>query len=215
MPDTIPSQEAIGSSSNAAAHAGPARRRSLWRQRLQGKHLGPLAIALVVAFFARPSGWSLALGLPLVGLGEALRIWGTGHLVKTSRLTATGPYAHLRHPLYAGTLLAVTGLLVCTGWPAAVIWLAIFWVFFFWSYFPYKEGVESDRLEREHGEPYRAYRAAVRPLWPRLSAWRPEGDDTPPARWSMDCFRENNEMGTLLVYSLAVALLVLAAVVRH
>ena len=42
--------------------------------------------------------------------GGALRAWGAGHLVKTDRLAVAGPYAFLRHPPDAGTLLAVLGL---------------------------------------------------------------------------------------------------------
>jgi hypothetical protein len=62
-----------------------------------------------------------------MALGEGLRLWAASHLGMTvrsrspraSKLITGGPYAHVRHPLYAGNFLLVTGvaLLSGAGWP--------------------------------------------------------------------------------------------------
>ena len=66
-----------------------------------------IGLVILVVFPPRPSGFLWA--APLIALGLALRSWSAGHLVKNQDLTMTGPYAHLRHPLYAGTMLLTAG----------------------------------------------------------------------------------------------------------
>jgi protein-S-isoprenylcysteine O-methyltransferase Ste14 len=158
------------------------------------------AAALV---YARPSLWSILPGVALVLAGEALRSWGAGHLVKNHELTVSGPYAHVRHPLYAGSLLVGTGFSLMVGGRAAVLLLALLLPWFFLDYFPRKERIESARLERRYGEAYAAYRRRVPALLPRLSPWRGTSASHAPtssarARWSGDRFVGNNELGTAL-----------------
>ena len=64
----------------------------------------------VAAFaYARPSWRSIAAGVPVALLGEGLRIWAAGHLVKGREVTTSGPYRLMRHPLYAGSALIGVG----------------------------------------------------------------------------------------------------------
>jgi protein-S-isoprenylcysteine O-methyltransferase Ste14 len=157
------------------------------------------ALALVL-FLARPEPAPLAVGLLLVAAGLALRVWGTGHLVKTERLIRSGPYAYLRHPLYAGTLLIGIGLVLAAWGPAAPWAAALLLALFFGYYLPYKERVESARLEQRHGEIYRRYRERVPALVPRGRRWPPpELRDTEPApRWSARRFLASSERQTVL-----------------
>jgi protein-S-isoprenylcysteine O-methyltransferase Ste14 len=152
--------------------------------------------------FARPGFGAYLCGVVLIALGAVLRGWGAGHLVKTTRLTVSGPYAHLRHPLYLGTLLAGAGVAVMAGGWWAVAVLAVFVPWFFLDYFPRKERTESGRLEALYGEGFRAYRDAVPALLPRVAAWQPVPSTRelagPARRWSLSCYSDNNELGTLL-----------------
>jgi hypothetical protein len=134
--------------------------------------------------------------------------------VKNACLTVSGPYAHLRHPLYAGTLMLGVGFAVIAGGIALVLLLAGFVPFFFLYYLPYKDRIESARLERRYGAAYTAYRAEVRPLVPTLVPWRPHGALALERhrRWSRARFRENSEPGTLLAVGLALFLLALRPV---
>jgi protein-S-isoprenylcysteine O-methyltransferase Ste14 len=71
--------------------------------------------AIVVLWLATPTWRTLAWGLPIAALGEALRIWAAGHLEKSREVTRSGPYRWLRHPLYVGSSLMAAGLAVAAG----------------------------------------------------------------------------------------------------
>lgn len=180
----------------------PSRRKSL------APRLFPLyGLVLVLLWLSQPTPIGLAIGLALVSSGEGLRLWAAGHLVKNDELTVSGPYAHVRNPLYLGSLLVGSGFLVMGGIRAALWLLPIAFLFYFLYYVPYKERIESARLERLYGEPYRLYRASVPALLPRPSPWRLPG--AKPQRWSAARMRDNSENGTALAIALgALALLV-------
>ena len=85
-----------------------------------------VAAAIVVAWLATPSWTSLAWGLPIAGIGEALRIWAAGHLEKSREVTRSGPYRWLRHPLYAGSSLMAAGLAIAAGSVAVALIVAVY-----------------------------------------------------------------------------------------
>ncbi len=156
----------------------------------------------VLLLSVRPEPLAYLAGMTAILVGALLRTWGAGHLVKTERLTRTGPYAWIRHPLYAGTLWAGVGLaLMPGGWWSPTL-LAVFLVWFFLDYFPRKERTEAARLEALYGRDFADYRAEVPALIPRLRAVRPAPVQLQPGdsqlRWSFDRYSENNELGTLL-----------------
>lgn len=60
--------------------------------------------------------WSLGLVLP----GLWLRGYAAGYVKKNQELTMTGPYAHVRNPLYLGSILMAAGFAVALrSWPVA------------------------------------------------------------------------------------------------
>ncbi len=75
-------------------------------------------VVAVAAFAcARPSWRSIAAGVPIALIGEGLRIWAAGHLVKGREVTTSGPYRLLRHPLYAGSAVIGAGFVVAAASP--------------------------------------------------------------------------------------------------
>jgi protein-S-isoprenylcysteine O-methyltransferase Ste14 len=185
------------------------------RRKNASRRLLPLyAAALGVFAFARPTPGGIVAGGCLIAAGLSLRAWGAGHLVKTDRLTVSGPYAHLRHPLYLGALLLAAGFLVVAGGGALLPGLACLLPAFFLYYLPYKDRIESARLERRFGPAFADYRAAVRSLRPRLSRWQapPDLAAAGARRWSAERYRANHEAGTLFTATCAFLLLALRPV---
>ena len=184
------------------------------RKNLSLRLLPCYLIAAAAFAFAKPTAIGFVLGGALVSAGAALRVWGAGHLLKNDRLTVSGPYAHLRHPLYAGTLLLGVGFAVIAGGVALVLVVSCITPLFFFYYLPYKDRIESARLERRYGAAYASYCAGVPLLVPALVPWRP------PAAlagergrcWSLERFRGNSESGTLLGVGLVLSLLALRPV---
>ena len=187
-------------SSEASREQGAERPKPLLNHPFRRKKLAPRplsiqASAVLALLAAQPTAASLAVGLTLVAAGLGLRLWATGHLRKTDELTVTGPYAFVRHPLYAGALVMGCGYAIMAGPRVAAVALPLGFAFFFLYYLPRKERIEADRLAATHGAAYRAYRTAVPGLLPLPSTRRPRA--RAPLRWSTERVRENDEQSVL------------------
>ncbi|MBY0398885.1 isoprenylcysteine carboxylmethyltransferase family protein [Myxococcota bacterium] len=184
---------------------------------LRPRYIPYFLIGIAVIVLRRPPLEGFALGVPVVLLGLTLRSWAAGHLVKNDRLTTTGPYAHLRHPLYLGTLLVATGFALILGGYFALAALAFIWPWFALHYFPRKDLAESARLAALHGDVFARYRAAVPALWPRPGGRRdPQrsagaGAAIASAGWQLERYSDNNELGTVLAIAAALVVLALRA----
>lgn len=87
--------------------------------------LGFIFSALVF-WLAAPTGRTLAIGVPIAALGEAVRIWAAGHLHKSREVSASGPYRWLAHPLYAGSSVIGAGVAVASGSVTAAVIIAVY-----------------------------------------------------------------------------------------
>jgi protein-S-isoprenylcysteine O-methyltransferase Ste14 len=158
----------------------------------------PSGFLLVATFawLAAPSPQSLAIGLPVSILGLLLRGWAAGHLAKNRNLATSGPYGHLRNPLYVGTLTVAAGLVV-----AAQRWLlaAIFGAVFLFVYLPVIE-LEEQHLRRLFPE-YGGYAERVPALLPRLGS-RGGGE-----RFQWSLYRKNQEYQALAGFLVGAAYL--------
>ena len=146
----------------------------------------PLAIGLFAT--ASTSEPSLRIGIVIVFLGEALRLWANGYVghvkvnsthprrnePKIGRLITAGPYAYVRHPLYVGTFLIGAGFCVAVrNIPLLLLALA-----FFLLVYREKATREEQLIAGEWGGEYAAYQHAV-PRWvptvrryaPRRGQW--------------------------------------------
>src|SRR3954454_13799391 len=81
-------------------------------------------IVIVFAWFSRPTGESMAWGVPVAVMGLALRAWAAGCLAKNRELATGGPYAYTRNPLYIGTLLVAAGLAAASRSPGLALLFA-------------------------------------------------------------------------------------------
>lgn len=134
----------------------------------------PLPIVLLLLLLrTRPDPPALLwIGLGLVAAGETLRLWAVHHIGVISRtrgerlgpLITTGPFAHVRNPLYLGNMALWVGFALAAG----LLWLALLvCVLLIFEYHAIVRW-EEDLLLARIGAPYLDYLAAV-PRWvPRL-----------------------------------------------
>jgi protein-S-isoprenylcysteine O-methyltransferase Ste14 len=182
-------------------------------RKLTWKLLVVYALVVVLVAFAEPDlvqayFW---IGVGLIVLGELVRIWAAGHLVKNKELTTTGPYAHVKNPLYVGTFLIMVGFCVIAKGGGRDHWLYdnVNWILlgvgllgFILYYVPYKKKREGDRLREHFGEAWDHYDKNVPDYFPRLRPYvRPDGGRV---RWSFRAVCENSEQWTPLAIAAGV-----------
>lgn len=151
-----------------------------WRVPL---HFVAAALLLV---FARPAVTWLAVGAGLVVLGLAVRAWAAGHLRREAPVTVSGPYAHLRHPLYLGSGLVVAGFAVAGG----LAWLAFMLGLYFVLLFVPVLRREERQRRAAAPELYADYANRVPAFLPRL---QPGQRAQPGARFDPQLYLRNRE----------------------
>jgi protein-S-isoprenylcysteine O-methyltransferase Ste14 len=122
-------------------------------------------VALLFAWLAKPSYWSLALGAVIGLIGLAVRAAAAGHLRKHEELAMSGPYAYTRNPLYLGSAGLAAGAIVAGhSWLAAVFVGAYFALFY--SIVMRHEEAE---LRGKYGAAFEKYAECVPLFFPRLT----------------------------------------------
>ena len=128
-----------------------------WRVPL-GFLFGALALWL-----ARPTWRTLFFGAAIAVAGELLRVWAAGHLEKSREVTRSGPYAHVRHPLYLGTSIIALGVVVaCASLVVGILVLA-----YVGTTIPAAMTAEEAHLRDKFGSAYDAYLQQDAPPMPR------------------------------------------------
>jgi len=155
-------------------------------------------LGVVVLVLARPTAQSILLGLPLALVGEAIRIWASGHIEKTQKLATGGPYAHARHPLYVGSVLLALGVAVAS----ASVWVVLAVAAYFLAFFPSVMREESNFLAKKFPEEFAAWAAQVPPFWPRLTSGGPRS-----SRFEWSRVSRNREWRTALALVAITALI--------
>jgi len=127
---------------------------------------GQLGLRIVPA-----SSQNAAIGLGLTILGVAFAIWARSALGANWSAAVTvkenhafvqrGPYRLVRHPIYAGLLLAMLGTAVVYG--EAGCFVAVVLAFVGWWL---KARMEEQFMTQQFGEDYRRYQSNVRQLIP-------------------------------------------------
>jgi protein-S-isoprenylcysteine O-methyltransferase Ste14 len=130
----------------------------------------PLGFVFAAAYlwFAWPRWMWVAAGSVFVVAGLVVRAAASGHIRKNRELTATGPYAYTRNPLYLGSILIAAGFVVAARNP----WIAMASLLMFVIiYLPVIRAEES--YLRSAFADYPQYAAQVPRLFPRLAPYRP------------------------------------------
>jgi hypothetical protein len=154
--------------------------------------------ALVLAL-SHPTPRSLLAGAALGLLGEAIRLWASGHIDKTRALATGGPYAHTRNPLYVGSVAMALGVAVAS----ASAWVAVAVAAYLLAFYPSVIREEARFLAAKFSE-YAEWAAHVPVFLPRMTPGGPRG-----SRFSWERVRANREWRTALALPLVMALLYL------
>jgi len=109
------------------------------------------AVALVLA---HPTARSLLIGGGVALLGEAVRVWASGHIEKGREVTRSGPYRFVRHPLYLGSAIMAAGFSMASQ----SIWVVAIATIYVGSTFVAAMRMEEALLDRQFTGEYSAYR---------------------------------------------------------
>jgi protein-S-isoprenylcysteine O-methyltransferase Ste14 len=146
--------------------------------------------AAIAWWLAVPTRFTLAIGIAIASVGEALRFWAAGHLHKSREVTASGPYRYFAHPLYVGSGIMGLGVAVASGsrWVVALV------VIYLSTTYAAAVRHEEAFLRQKFGARYDAYK---RESWHTAS----------PTRFSFGQALANREHRAVLGFVVAVLLL--------
>ena len=141
----------------------------------------PIPFIAALIYFAEPALHTIVIGLPLIALGEFLRIWAVGYAGASTRartlgaardLVTTGPYSYVRNPLYLGNFLLSLGVCLLSN----VYWLVgVLVIGYFCQYLPIIALEEAYLLE-SCGSVYQTYREQVPRFLPQFRPYPDPSD---------------------------------------
>ncbi|MBC8344804.1 MAG: isoprenylcysteine carboxylmethyltransferase family protein [Candidatus Marinimicrobia bacterium] len=138
----------------------------------------PIPIGVMIIYFARPESAYLSIGIPLLLMGELIRIWAVSYAGGETRtrnvgapaLCSSGPFAFVRNPLYLGNMFMYIGIVFIAG--SANVWLMVATTFlFFLVQYSLIISLEEETLESLFEQEYDEYKDNVPAIFPRISPW--------------------------------------------
>ena len=152
------------------------------------------------------TGLMLLFGCALAAAATIGRLWCSLYICgyKTQRLVTSGPYSMSRNPLYFFSSLGAVGVGLATQTLSIPLVLAVL----FAVYYPIVIRFEEKKLEGLHGDPYRAYLAAVPRFFPRWSQL------SEPAEYTVEPNKFRRALRDAPWFLVAVGALQLAAALR-
>ncbi|MBN1541459.1 isoprenylcysteine carboxylmethyltransferase family protein [candidate division KSB1 bacterium] len=172
----------------------------------------PIPILLLALILAEPSGKSLFFGFLIVVMGEGLRLWAiryAGSATRTSgrvgadELVTTGPYGHLRNPLYLGNFLISSGLIVM-AWPWMPWFLLIVLALTIFQYLTIILA-EEEFLRQKFPQEYAVYEKHVPRILFRLKGWN--AGSRKPTNWRKALHTERRSLQSQASVSLLLVFL--------
>ncbi|TKJ42503.1 protein-S-isoprenylcysteine methyltransferase [candidate division LCP-89 bacterium B3_LCP] len=169
----------------------------------------PIPLLIILLATAKPQFIPFIWGIALMLAGELIRFWGVAHAGGSTRtrdvgahmLVTSGPFAHLRNPLYIGNALIYIGVACLAG--GELIWILVAFAFCAVQY-SLIVSLEEETLIEIFGIEYELYCRNV-PRWmPRLSPWNwsiPKKPDWKDA-WRNEKHTRANLLIALVVFSL-------------
>ena len=174
----------------------------------------PIPFLILMVWKADPRLWSLAAGALMIGAGEFLRLWGVAIAGSETRTTGpvggtflitTGPFAHVRNPLYLGNILIYTGFGVMSR--AFFPWLALVALIISAAEYTLIVSLEEEYLAGTFGEEYARYRASVPRFLPSLKQYPPGDNEQPELDWRRGFASEKRTLQAIGIITFVILLL--------
>ena len=131
----------------------------------QSRQWFAVLFVLLVALMGHAEQVLLVTGAVIAGIGEAIRMWASGHVKKNRVLATDGPYAYVRHPLYVGNILILLGFSIASN----LWWSYVLMVFLLWFYYPPAISYEDNKLRSIFGEQWENWSKDIHALIPSFS----------------------------------------------
>ncbi|MDD5006106.1 MAG: isoprenylcysteine carboxylmethyltransferase family protein [Candidatus Omnitrophica bacterium] len=129
---------------------------------------------LFIVLFATPDDESIRFGIWFILTGLFIRVWANGYAIKMEKLTTSGPYAFVRHPLYLGTMFVIAGFIIMLKiYLVGVMFIILMAII-------YRRTIkkEEDMLEKKFGELYINYKRKIAAMIPAFLPYQ-EGEKWP------------------------------------
>ncbi len=139
----------------------------------------PIPFILIMFFYENANVWSLIIGFLIAISGEFIRLWGVSWAGSETRTTGSvggtfliisGPFSHVRNPLYVGNILMYFGLGIMSF--SIFPYLQIIALIFFFIQYHYIIKEEENYLSKTYGEDYQNYLKNVPRIFPRIMPYK-------------------------------------------
>ena len=170
----------------------------------------PIPFLVVMFFFFRASELSLIVGFVVAVTGELIRFWGVSWAGSETRTTSgvggsflviSGPFAHVRNPLYIGNILMYVGLGIMSF--SLFPYLQIVALLFFLFQYYLIVGEEEEFLAKKYGADYDEFRKNVPAFFPRISSYKNEKIVQPQVNFKKGLKSETRTLQAFLLISIA------------
>jgi len=156
------------------------------RWRVKAGYIG----AVLVLILAKPSLFSLLIGILFSIFGLLIRTWSSGHLNKEKKLATGGPYQYTRNPLYLGNLiLGISIVLGCRSW-----WVFGIFIVYFLFFYPATIKREKERMMKFFQSEYKNYEKNVPLFFPSFKKSYPPNNSS--FNWAL--YKKNKEYRALI-----------------
>ncbi len=158
--------------------------------------------------------WSLIFGFLIAITGELIRFWGVSWAGSETRTTGSvggtfliisGPFAHVRNPLYVGNMLMYFGFGIMSF--AIFPYLQIVALAFFVIQYHFIVKEEEGYLRNTYGKSYTDYEKNVPRFFPKLTSYKAEGVKQPLFDWREGLKSEKRTLQAFTFVSLTIFLL--------
>ncbi|MCK7516369.1 MAG: isoprenylcysteine carboxylmethyltransferase family protein [Ignavibacteriales bacterium] len=136
----------------------------------------PIPFVILMLIFENATITSLIIGFVIAVSGELIRFWGVSWAGSETRTTGgvggtylviSGPFAHVRNPLYVGNILMYLGLGIMSM--SLFPYLQIVAILFFIMQYQFIVKEEEGFLIKKFGDDYQKYLQNVPRFFPRLT----------------------------------------------